>query len=94
MKKEIAGQPVWLWATGAAVVIAGYLYFSHRAKTASSSGQGQGQGTGAGKSTSSSSFKEWLVQHQGGPAKPPKPPHHKPKPPVDPGGPRRRPHHG
>jgi len=78
VKKEIAGQPVWLWGLGAVVVVGGYLYFTHRAKSASSSGSSGGQGgQGGGKSSSTSSFKEWLVQHQGGPGPKPKP---KPKP--------------
>ena len=36
MKKEIAGQPAWLWAVGAGLVIVGYLYFkSHSASSVS-----------------------------------------------------------
>jgi hypothetical protein len=84
VKKEVAGQPVWLWAVGAVVIVGGYLYFTHKASSASSAsspGSGTGQG---GKSSNTSMFKEWLVQHQGGPK--PKP---KPKP-VNPGGPIRR----
>jgi len=73
VKKEIAGQPVWLWAVGAVVVVGGYLYFTHRASSASPSGTGSGTGQPAGKSSSSSTFKEWLVQHQGGPHPKPKP---------------------
>jgi hypothetical protein len=75
VKKEIAGQPVWLWAVGAAVVIGGYVYFTRRAAPASAGGQ---SGQGGGKSTSSTNIKEWIVQHQGGPRPKPRP---KPKPP-------------
>ncbi len=72
MNKEVAGQPGWLWPVGAVVIVGGYLYFTHRAKSASSATPG-GTGQGGGKSSSTSSFKEWLVQHQGGPAPKPEP---------------------
>lgn len=59
MDKKIAGQPLWLWALGAVVVVGGYLYFkSHSSQQAQPSGQ---QGP---PSKSTSSFKEWITQHQ------------------------------
>lgn len=62
MKKELAGQPVWLWAAGAGVILLGYLYF--RSHSSASSGQpSAGTPGGGGKSSATSTWKEWLVQH-------------------------------
>ena len=66
MDKEVAGQPLWLWAVGAAVVIGGFLYFrSHGSSAASSSGQ---PASGGSKSKDTSSFKETITNLQGPPA--------------------------
>lgn len=66
MDKEVLGQPVWLWAAGAVVVIGGYLYFRSHSSTASTSSSGTGQG-GTGKDTSQSSFKETIKNWQSSP---------------------------
>jgi|SRR6516162_7221230 hypothetical protein len=91
MKKEIAGQPAWLWAVGAGLVIVGYLYFkSHSASSSAPAGGGTpGGGGGGGTATGGGqwSLKEWVTQHQASPAPAPHKPH---KPHVDPGGPIRR----
>lgn len=81
MKKEYLGQPLWLWATGAVVVVGGYWWFTRRAATAGATGATDGQAPGH-KSSSTATFKEWITQHQGGPKpKPkPKPPHRGPHP--------------
>lgn len=68
MKQEVAGQPLWLWAVGAAVVIGGYLYFRSHQSSSSSSTPSAGTPGGGGKSSSTSSFKEWITQHQGPPS--------------------------
>jgi hypothetical protein len=84
VKKDFLGQPVWLWAVGAVVVIGGYLYFTrHTSQPAAGAAAGQG-GQAGGKSTSTSSFQEWITQHQGGPSK------SKPKPKPQQGGPERQ----
>lgn len=68
MKQEVAGQPLWLWAVGAVVIVGGYLYFrSHQ--SASSGTPSAGTPGSGGKSSSTSSFKEWITQHQGPPHK-------------------------
>jgi hypothetical protein len=46
MQKEILGQPAWLWAVGAVVLVGGYLYLrSH----SSSSASGQQKPAGSGQ---------------------------------------------
>lgn len=75
MDKEIAGQPMWLWAVGAGVVILGYLYIKHQQSSAAPSGQGSGSG-GAGKYHDTSSFKETITNLHG----PPNPGHKRKKP--------------
>lgn len=91
MKKEIAGQPVWLWMLGAGAVVLGYLYFKSR--SSQQPGQQGGQGGRAGTATGGGqySFKEWITQHQGPPGRPPPPAHpgppaRKPPPRKNPGG--------
>lgn len=53
MDKEFLGQPAWIWAVGAAVVIGGYLYITHSKKSSSSGAapSSGGGGGGGGKST-------------------------------------------
>lgn len=83
MKKEILGQPLWLWAVGAAVIVGGYLYIRHQ-QSAATPGQG---GTGSGSTASpqdTSSFNDWIEQHDASPGTTPKSKHH---PKVNPGGP-------
>jgi hypothetical protein len=74
MDRELAGQPLWLWAVGAGVVVLGYLYFRSHSSTTPASSSGQPAG-GAGKSTETSSFKETITNLQG----PPSPQHKKKK---------------
>ena len=68
---KLMGQPAWMWAAGAGVVILGYLII--RSKS-SKSGQGSGQGTGAQRPQggpggwSTQTFKIWVRDHHGRPA--------------------------
>lgn len=61
MDREIAGQPLWLWVTGAGIVILGYLYFRSHSSASSAP-----QDTGA-PPTSTSSFKESIKDWQSPP---------------------------
>jgi hypothetical protein len=74
VKKEFLGQPVWLWAAGAAVIVGGYLYLRHKQSTAASTQSSTGAGTGGRQGTAtgggSYSLQEWIVQHQASPPKP------------------------
>jgi hypothetical protein len=84
LKKEVAGQPIWLWGVAAVVVVGGYLYIRSKSSSAApSAGTGTGTG-GGGKDTSS--FKETIKDWQSSPTKPSP----KPKPTVNPGGPERK----
>ena len=73
--KEFLGQPAWLWAVGAVVIVGGYLYIKHQSSSASTSGSGtSGQG---GQDKSSSNLKETITDWQSPPSnpKPGKKPH-------------------
>lgn len=74
MDKEVAGQPLWLWAVGAVVIVGGFLYFRSHQSSSATSGQGAGQsgGGGGGKFTSRSSFQETITELHSHPSK-----HHK-----------------
>ena len=70
LKKQVAGQPLWLWAVGAGVVILGYLYFSHKAST-STAAPGSSSGSGHGKpGKDTTSINETIKDFQGSPAVP------------------------
>jgi hypothetical protein len=88
--KGFLGQPGWMWAVGAGVIVLAYLYLkSHQSPQ--QAGQGGGQGTGgggrqggAGTGWTATSFTSWVTDHQG-PPNPHKPkPKPKPKSPPDP----------
>jgi len=64
------GQPAWLWAIGAVVVVGGYLWLKHSQSSSSSSSGSGGTPTGkggAGATITTGSFQEWVTQHQGSP---------------------------
>ncbi len=60
MKQQILGQPAWMWAAGAAVIIGGYLYLKHK-QSSSAAQPAPGAGGGGGKSTSTSTFRETIT---------------------------------
>jgi len=71
VKRELAGQPLWIWVVGAVVVVGGYLWFRHQQSTAATtpSAPGGGSGGGGGKDTSTvnEQIKEWQsAPHTGG----------------------------
>lgn len=72
--REFAGVPGWIWAAGGVVVVAGFLYLRHQAK--SSQGAGQQQATQQGQPSAQLSLipfqtitKTWHVQHHKSPHK-------------------------
>lgn len=65
MKREFLGQPVWLWAAGAVLIVGGYWYFSHKSATSSGSSTGAGAG-GTEKSSNDENLKETITDWQGG----------------------------
>lgn len=66
MDKTFAGQPLWLWAVGAAVVIGGYLYITHKSGTSSASTPAPTSG-GGGKGKSTTTIHETITDLQSPP---------------------------
>lgn len=65
MDKKIAGQPAWLWAIAAVVVVGGYLYFKHTQSGAAAQPAQPAQPMG--QSTSHSTFSETIKDMQSHP---------------------------
>lgn len=65
LKKEVAGQPLWLWGLGAVIVIGGYLYFRSQSSGSSAS---SGSGSGAGQEKSSDDINETIKDFQSSPS--------------------------
>jgi hypothetical protein len=79
-KKELFGQPYWMWAVGGLVVVGGYLYLRSKSKnTGQSSGGGTGTSAGGGGGqrfgVTFTDLSQWLRDHQKPPARKRKPSH-------------------
>jgi hypothetical protein len=71
LKKEVAGQPIWLWGVAAVVVVGGYLYIRSRSSSATpSAGTSTGGGGGGGGGKDTSSFRETIKDWQSSPTTP------------------------